>query len=88
VIQLTPIFNLFNSFLPPVAVFLVISAVISSLPARSGDPANRELKHATATAPKLKAAAYHGMKRRQIVPNGTKTYTIPTSMRSRPQRFY
>lgn len=87
-IELTPVFNLFNSFLPPVAIFLVISAVMSSLPSRSGDAANGELKQARAIAPKLKRAAYQGIKTRQTAPTGTKTYTMPTSMRSRPPRFY
>lgn len=86
-IELTPIYHLFNSVLPPMAVFMVVSAVLTSLPSRSGNSENRQLKPATATAPKLKLATYRATLVRQAEHAGTKTYTMPTSMRSRPPRL-
>jgi hypothetical protein len=86
-IELTPIYHLFNSVLPTMAVFMVVSAVLSSLPSRSGNPENRQLKRAPATAPKLKLSTYRATQIRHAQQTGTKTYTIPTSMRSRSRHF-
>jgi hypothetical protein len=84
--SLQPIFHLFNSFLPSVATYMVISAIVSSLPQLSGQKGKGQLNE----------ARFNGMKLQRVVSNRamnsapirTKAYTIPTSMRTRTTRNY
>jgi hypothetical protein len=80
-IQLTlqPVFHMFNNFLPSAAVFMVVSAFLSAVP-----DFGKKAKNQT------KPALFNGMKLKRVAPIAVdaKTYTIPTSMRSRTSRNY
>jgi hypothetical protein len=78
-LSLQPIFHMFNSFLPSVAAFLVVSAFLSALP-DFGKKAKTQAKPAGFKGMKLKKAATL-----QVDAN---KYTMPTSMRARTSRSY
>ncbi len=73
-LSLQPVFHMINSFLPSTAAFLVLSAVVMGLPARSGKGEKLQPKRAASSRMKLQRVAPTG---------GMKSYRIPTSMRPR-----
>lgn len=85
--SLQPIFHLINSFLPSVATFMVISAIISSLPQLSGQKGKSQPNEAKFNGMKLQRATINRNLNRAL-PIRTKAYTIPTSMRTRTSRNY
>jgi hypothetical protein len=75
---LQPIFHLFNTIMPSASMFMVLSAVLSSLPNGSSNREKRHLQQAPMRRTKISMPAYRG----------TMNYTIPTSMRTRATRNY
>jgi hypothetical protein len=81
---LQPVFHLFNSFLPSITAFLVLSAVVSGLPER-GKKGERQPAHALSGLNLKLATSKVRVKHYPSVE--AKMYTIPTSMRSRPRNY-
>lgn len=86
-LSLQPMFHLFNSVLPSLATFMVLSAFLSALP-NFGKKASPQMQRATSGRILRKPVTFVGMKRQPVASTQVKAYSIPTSMRPRTSRNY
>lgn len=84
---LQPVFHMFNSFLPSITAFLVISAIVMGLPVNSSKNGKRQPARVS-NGMKLQRASFNRPRQKQPSTVGVKMYTIPTSMRIRNSRDY
>ncbi len=86
-LALQPIIHLFNSILPVAAGFMVILAVLSSLPGFIGKGPKGQMKAAIPVGMKPKHAMSNGMRLKRATHHATIAYRIPTSMRTRSRNY-
>ena len=83
-----PIFHLFNSILPSISAFMVVSAVLSSLPNLTGQRTKGQVNQTGFNRMKLQWAKANRVKQGSAASHNVLPYTIPTSMRTRTSRKY